>query len=62
MVGVRREYFDSKNYILSGTFYYPVFVFTVLPVIISIYLSFTYYNMLEAPKWVGWQNYIGFSG
>ncbi|MFP4660893.1 MAG: carbohydrate ABC transporter permease [Halanaerobiales bacterium] len=34
------------------------FAFTVLPVLISIVLSFTYYNMLEAPKWIGWQNYV----
>jgi multiple sugar transport system permease protein len=24
----------------------------------SFLLGFTYFNMLEAPKWVGWQNYI----
>ena len=33
------------------------FLFTVLPVIISIVISFTYFNMLEFPRWVGWQNY-----
>lgn len=32
-------------------------VFTVLPVVISIILSFTYFNMLEFPKFVGWHNY-----
>ena len=34
------------------------FVFTVLPVIMSIFLSFTHYNMLQPPVWVGWANYI----
>ena len=34
------------------------FLFTVLPVVISIGLSFTYFNMLEAPTFVGWKNYI----
>lgn len=33
-------------------------IFTVIPVVTSIYISFTYYNILEAPKWVGLQNYI----
>jgi len=33
-------------------------IFTVLPVIASIVVSFTYFNMLESPRWVGWHNYI----
>jgi multiple sugar transport system permease protein len=33
-------------------------LFTIIPVLISIGLSFTYYNILEAPHWVGWLNYI----
>lgn len=32
-------------------------VFTVLPVLVSVVLSFTYFNMLEFPKFIGWQNY-----
>lgn len=32
-------------------------LFTVLPVIMSIIISFTYFNMLEFPKFIGWQNY-----
>lgn len=27
------------------------------PMISSLYLSFTDYNLLEAPKWAGWKNY-----
>ena len=33
-------------------------VFTVLPVFISVGLSFTYFNVLETPKWTGVSNYI----
>lgn len=33
-------------------------VFTVIPVIVSIALSFTSYNMLEPPKWLGTDNYL----
>ena len=33
-------------------------VFTVIPVLLSIVLSFTYFNMLEFPTWIGWSNYI----
>ena len=34
------------------------FLFTVLPVLTSICLSFTYFNMLEWPTFNGWNNYI----
>ena len=33
-------------------------VFTIIPVVMSFSLGFTYYNILKTPKWVGWQNYI----
>jgi len=33
-------------------------VFYIVPVITSIFLSFTYYNILEPPKFIGFQNYI----
>ncbi len=33
------------------------FTFTVLPVLASIFLSFTYYNVLEAPAFIGFENY-----
>jgi multiple sugar transport system permease protein len=29
----------------------------VAPVLTSVYLSFTYYNMLEPPRWIGLSNY-----
>ena len=34
------------------------FAFYILPIINSIYYSFTYYNILEPPRFVGLQNYI----
>lgn len=33
-------------------------VFYILPVCTSIFFSFTYYNILEPPKFIGLQNYI----
>ena len=32
--------------------------FFILPIATSIYYSFTYYNILEAPRFIGLQNYI----
>ena len=33
-------------------------LFTIVPVILSFLFSFTYYNMIEPPRFVGWYNYI----
>ena len=33
-------------------------VFYILPVVTSIFFSFTYYNILESPRFIGLQNYI----
>lgn len=33
-------------------------LFNIVPVLMSIYYSFTYYNVLEAPEFVGLQNYV----
>ncbi len=39
--------------------YMIIFItFTVLPVLISIGLSFTYYNILETPRWLALDNYV----
>lgn len=32
-------------------------IFIVAPVVTAIYLSFTYFNMLEPPRWIGLSNY-----
>lgn len=32
-------------------------LFTIIPVVFSICLSFFYFNMLEFPRFVGWDNY-----
>lgn len=34
------------------------FIFTVLPVLTAISLSFTSFNVLEPPKFIFWENYI----
>ncbi len=39
-------------------FFLLFFLFTVLPVVISMGLSFTNFNMLEWPKFCGWDNYL----
>ena len=34
-------------------------LFLIMPVVISIFYGFTYYNILESPRFIGLQNYIG---
>lgn len=46
------------SFLFLAPFFIFFFAFTILPVIIAIGLSFTYYNMLEPPQFIGWQNYI----
>jgi multiple sugar transport system permease protein len=49
----------SKTYYLFLAPYAILFLlFYILPVISSLFLSFTYYNVLEPPKFIGLQNYI----
>ena len=49
---------NKASYFLMAPYFILFFLFTVLPVAMSIYLSFNYFNMLEAPRWIGWGNYI----
>ncbi|MDQ0902649.1 multiple sugar transport system permease protein [Paenibacillus sp. V4I7] len=44
-------------YMLIAPYFLIFLTFTVFPVLMSVCLSFTSYNMLEPPKWVGWQNF-----
>ena len=48
----------KESYILLAPFFVIFFTFTVLPVIISMGLSLTSYDMLEAPRWVAWDNFV----
>lgn len=47
----------KHSYALMAPFFIMFFMFTVLPVLASIVLSFTNFNVLEPPKFVGWSNY-----
>lgn len=46
------------KYMMIAPFAFIFILFTFLPVIISIVLSFTEFNMVSAPKFVGIRNYI----
>ncbi|WP_413379533.1 carbohydrate ABC transporter permease [Paenibacillus taichungensis] len=48
---------SKHSYALLAPYMILFIMFTVIPVVISIILSFTYFNMLEFPRFIGWQNY-----
>ena len=51
----------AKNwrvYLMSLPYLLFFFFFVVLPIIGSVFLSFTYYNMLQAPSFIGFNNYF----
>lgn len=48
----------KEKYLMILPFGIVFLVFTVLPVIIAIFLSFTSFDMVSAPKFVGLENYI----
>lgn len=48
---------NKISYLFLLPFMTLFLVFTILPVLTSIGLSFTYYNILESPRWAGLGNY-----
>lgn len=49
---------NRVSYLFLAPFAIIFMIFTVIPVIVSMGLSFTYFNILETPKFIGWQNYV----
>lgn len=55
---VRDMKVNRVAYLMVAPFFLVFFVFTVLPVILSLFFSFTIFNMLEPPKFIFMDNYI----
>ncbi len=49
---------SKSSYLMLAPYFILFFFFTVLPVGMAMIFSFTYYNMLEMPQFIGWKNYI----
>lgn len=49
---------NKVYYGMIAPFFILFFTFTILPVIMSIIYGFTYYNMLESPRFTGFENYV----
>lgn len=46
------------SYLMIAPYFILFFLFTILPVLTSIVFSFTDFNMLEWPEFIGWDNYV----
>lgn len=54
----RRIARDRISYFLIAPFMLIFLLFSVVPVLVSVGISFTSFNLLESPLWVGGDNYI----
>ena len=53
----RSVWTERSSYFMIAPFMIAFFVFTVIPVVAAIFLSFTDFNMLQTPNFVGFDNY-----
>lgn len=49
---------NLTGYAFISPFIIGFLAFTLIPILASLYLSFTNYNLFAAPKWIGLDNYI----
>jgi multiple sugar transport system permease protein len=50
---------DNKaGYLFLLPWLIGLFVITIGPLIASLYLSFTRYSLIQAPEWIGFENYV----
>lgn len=47
----------KASYLFLSPFLLSFAIFTVLPLLTALYLSFTYFNVLQPPEWIGLTNY-----
>ncbi|MDC0559117.1 sugar ABC transporter permease [Candidatus Izimaplasma bacterium] len=49
---------NKHSYILMAPYVILFLTFTIIPVLMSLGISFTYFNLLEPPRFIGLDNYI----
>ena len=54
----RKMWLNKTLYMMMIPYLVLFFLFTIIPVVMSFLLSFTYFNLLEAPRFIGWANYL----
>ena len=56
--GKKRRNGELADYLFMLPYLIIFFTFTVLPILVAVVLSFTYFNVLETPSFTGLSNYI----
>lgn len=54
----RKSHFNKNGYLFAGPYAILFCIFILMPVIIAIGLSFTSFNTIQTPRYVGLLNYI----
>lgn len=49
---------NLAGYLFIGPWLFGFIAFTIIPVLMSLYYSFTSYDLIGQPNWIGLQNYI----
>jgi multiple sugar transport system permease protein len=49
---------EVSSYLFLLPWLIGFFILTLYPMVYSLYLSFTQYNVLQPPKWIGWRNFF----
>lgn len=53
-----KDYNNRAGYLFISPWLVGFFIFTIFPMIASLYFSFTKYDMVTSPKFIGLKNYI----
>jgi multiple sugar transport system permease protein len=56
--GAERREIDGAGYLLVAFFALPFFLFNILPVLFGVYVAFTRWSIVGAPKWEGTKNFV----
>ena len=53
----RQKYHNLTGYLFIMPWLIGFLAFTLIPIVSSLYLSFTRYDMLSSPLWIGIESY-----
>ncbi|MBQ8731424.1 MAG: sugar ABC transporter permease [Oscillospiraceae bacterium] len=57
-IGLIADIRNNKiSYLLMTPYLLLFIIFIIIPVVISVIMSFTYYNIIQPPRFIGWENY-----
>jgi len=54
----RKVYLNRSLYAMMAPYLLLFAIFTIAPVVMSFLLSFTYFNLLQVPRFIGFDNYL----